>query len=141
MAVNQFGLLKRIIAVDLAIGSLDYQDVHVLINPEIIWHSENQILGSEGCKSIPYVYGFVKRYEEVHVKAFDRSGNILQICSNGRPAALLQHEIEHLNGRLFIDYLENPTMAFFVKNKDIDKYRENPVLWAEFISVAKLVKK
>ncbi|NLU36868.1 MAG: peptide deformylase [Clostridiales bacterium] len=96
LAAPQVGVLKRIIVIDVGEG------VHVLINPEIIEEKGEQT-DYEGCLSVPGVRAQVKRPEEVLVRALDRDGNEVEIRGNGLMARALCHEIDHLNGVLFLD--------------------------------------
>ncbi len=96
LAANQVGVLKRIVVID-------YEDEYLeLVNPEIIEAGGEQT-DNEGCLSYPGYFGQVKRYDFVKVKYQDRNGNNHFIEKNGNMARCLQHEIDHLNGILFID--------------------------------------
>lgn len=139
LSANQVGLLKRISVVDMAISRKQFSDIHVLINPEIIWKSKSLQEKEEGCVNLPHVFGSVKRSKTVKVKALDRSSNELEIKATGWPAILLQHEIDHLNGHLFIDHLEDPQKAHKVLDGEIKEYRKNRKTWDKFVDVSKLV--
>ncbi|MDP3726406.1 MAG: peptide deformylase [bacterium] len=141
LSANQTGILKRISVVDLAIGRKTFNDIHVLINPKIIWHSKTTSTNREGCVNIPKVWGIVKRYKEVKVEAFDRSGNKIMIHARGWAAILLQHEVDHLNGLLFIDHLPNPQKAHLVEGNELTSYRKNFRRWKKFTNISKLTKK
>ncbi|MCA9970050.1 MAG: peptide deformylase [Anaerolineales bacterium] len=84
------------------------RDLYVLINPEIIWTSRDMIDGVEGCLSIPGYLGEVDRYESVRVRALDRHGRKIRLRLRGWDARIFQHEIDHLNGVLYIDKLTDP---------------------------------
>jgi peptide deformylase len=140
LSANQVGMLKRISIVDMAIRHKGFNDIYCLINPEIIWRSKSIIEKQEGCVNLPGVFGIVSRSKTVKVKALDRSGNELVIKATGWPAILLQHEIDHLNGKLFIDHLENPKKAHKVLDKDIKEYRKKHKSWDKFIDVSNLVR-
>jgi peptide deformylase len=79
LSANQVGFLKRISVVDLAISKKQFSDIHVLINPEIIWRSKSLQEKEEGCVNLPNIFGAVKRSKTVKVRALDRSGNELII--------------------------------------------------------------
>ncbi len=96
LAAPQVGISKRIIVVDVGEGFWE------LLNPEIIFQ-EGEEVGVEGCLSIPGVAGEVKRAFKVKVKGLDRSGQEQIITAEGLGARALQHEIDHLDGVLFID--------------------------------------
>jgi peptide deformylase len=140
LSANQIGLLKQISIVDLGIGKRIYSDIHVLINPEIIWHSTSTIERCEGCVNLPNIWGYIKRYKRIKIKAMDRSGNVMQLDLNGWPATLVQHEIDHLKGTLFIDHLQNPQHALLVEKKDYKKFKKDKKTWNKYIDVSHLIK-
>ena len=104
MAAPQVGILKRIFVMDCADESMDAKPF-VLINPEITWVSEEKSKHEEGCLSIPDFYGEVERPKEVKIKCLDKDGFVKEFYFKGLEATCAQHEIDHLNGVLFIDYL------------------------------------
>ena len=104
LAGNQVGLLQRLVVVDCA-GQDEEPNPIKLVNPRIISHSEDKICHNEGCLSIPKEYADVDRYETVVVAYQDETGENRQIEADGLLAIALQHEIDHLDGILFIDYL------------------------------------
>ena len=83
----------------------DSRELFVIINPEIIWESRDELLGVEGCLSIPGYVGEVARAEKIRVKAQDRNGRKVRYRLAGWTARIFQHEIDHLNGILYIDKL------------------------------------
>jgi len=97
LSAPQVGISKRIIIVD----SGD-KDVIVLINPQIIYQ-EGEEISEEGCLSLPELYAEVKRYAKVSVEGLDLNGEKLVLSAEGLVARAIQHEIDHLNGILFID--------------------------------------
>ncbi len=97
LASPQIGVSKRLIVVDVGDGT------QALINPKIISASLRKIDFEEGCLSVPGVYGFVRRHREVKVRALSRDGKEIIIKARGLLAVVLQHEIDHLDGILFID--------------------------------------
>jgi peptide deformylase len=96
LAAPQVGISKRVVVVDVGDG------LHELINPEIV-RAEGQEIDSEGCLSIPGVVGEVARAALVEVKYLDRSGKECRLQAKGFLARAFQHEIDHLDGVLFID--------------------------------------
>ena len=86
----------------------DSRDLFVIINPEIMWHSSEIIAGVEGCLSIPGYLGEVDRSESIRVRALNRDGKKLKLKLSGWTARIFQHEIDHLDGALFIDKLTSP---------------------------------
>jgi peptide deformylase len=98
LAATQVGRLERICVVDVDKAR------YALVNPEIV-ASDGEQTGEEGCLSIPEIYGDVTRAQHVVVRALDRDGKSIEIDATELLARCLQHEIDHLHGRLFIDYL------------------------------------
>jgi peptide deformylase len=84
------------------------RDLYVIVNPKIVWRSAEVVDGIEGCLSIPGYVGEVTRYEAIRVRAQDRSGRKLRLDLAGWDARIFQHEIDHLNGELYIDKLTEP---------------------------------
>jgi peptide deformylase len=81
------------------------RDLYVITNPEIVWSSRKTVDGIEGCLSIPGYLGEVERFESIRVRAQDRFGKKIKLRLNGWTARIFQHEIDHLNGVLYIDRL------------------------------------
>jgi peptide deformylase len=104
LAAIQVGTAKRVVTMDLAKKD-EPKNPQVFINPEIVWSSEEKATYEEGCLSIPEFYGDVDRPAQVKVKYLDRDGQPQEVEANGLLATCLQHEIDHLNGVLFIDHL------------------------------------
>jgi peptide deformylase len=77
----------------------------VLINPEITWRSEELVMAEEGCLSVPAVYDMVQRHERVNVRALGRDGRPFELQADELLAVCVQHEIDHLLGKVFVDYL------------------------------------
>jgi peptide deformylase len=101
LAAPQVGRTERIAVVHVEGESPPL----ALVNPEIVSLSSRQDKSEEGCLSIPDVFGDVERPESTVVRALDRDGRAIEITASGLLARCLQHEIDHLNGKLFIDYL------------------------------------
>lgn len=101
IAAPQVGVSKRIIV------ALIDEKPRVFINPEIVSMSFRKIDSEEGCLSVPGVFGIVKRARGVKVAALDRDGKRETVKTNGLSAVIFQHEIDHLNGTLFIDKASN----------------------------------
>ncbi len=115
LAANQVGILKRIIVLDVEYEHDDDQIIlnrkpQVMINPILEKH-EGEILYSEGCLSVPGFNCKVKRFEKVWVRYHDIDGRERRIVTDGLQAVCLQHEMDHLNGRLFIDKLSSAKKA------------------------------
>lgn len=97
LAAPQIGISKRTIIVQMG------QKAEAFINPEIVGHSWRTLWYEEGCLSVPGVYGKVKRFRGVKIHAWMRDGKEITIDVAGLPAIIFQHEIDHLNGILFIE--------------------------------------
>jgi len=102
LAAVQVGIPKRILVVDLTKSNEDKKIT--LLNPRIIYRSIEEEESEEGCLSIPEVWGSVSRPGKVKVKGVLPGGKVILIDADGILARVLQHEIDHLEGRLFIDY-------------------------------------
>ena len=104
LAAIQIGVPKRIVTADTAKKDEEKQP-QVFINPEIVWSSEEKATYEEGCLSIPEYYEEVERPAQVKVKFTDLDGKTHEIEADGLLSTVLQHEIDHLNGVLFIDHI------------------------------------
>ena len=104
LAAIQVAVPARVVTMDLS-KKEGPQEPYVFINPEILWKSEERSVYEEGCLSIPEYYGDVERPAQVKVKYLDLEGEPREIEANGLLATCLQHEIDHLNGVLFIDHM------------------------------------
>jgi peptide deformylase len=104
LAAIQVAVPKRVVTLDLAKKDEPKQP-QVIINPELVWSSEERSTYEEGCLSIPEYYEEVERPAQVKVRFTDLDGNAHEVDANGLLATCLQHEIDHLNGVLFIDHI------------------------------------
>ena len=104
LAAIQVGEARRIVTVDTAKKD-EPKNPQVFINPEIVWSSEEKNTYEEGCLSIPEYYEEVERPSEVKVRFMDLDGKTQEVAANGLLATVLQHEIDHTNGVLFIDHI------------------------------------
>jgi peptide deformylase len=104
LAAIQVGAPRRLLVTDLSKEGEEKKPLFVA-NPEIVWSSEAQSDYEEGCLSIPEFYEMVTRPSEVKVRYLDRQGEAQEIHATGLLSTCLQHEIDHLNGVLFIDYI------------------------------------
>lgn len=96
LAAPQVGVLKRAVVIDVGEGLIE------LVNPELVWQ-EGEVVGAEGCLSVPGRRGTVARPEKVRVAAQDRKGNPVEVEGEGLLAVCLCHEIDHLDGILYVD--------------------------------------
>ncbi|EPZ5902109.1 peptide deformylase [Vibrio fluvialis] len=101
LASTQVGRKEAVVVIDL---SENRDEPLVLVNPEVVSGS-NKAMGEEGCLSVPDYYAEVERFTSVVVTALDRNGNPIKIETHDFLAIVMQHEIDHLSGNLFIDYL------------------------------------
>ncbi|MEA5446196.1 peptide deformylase [Gammaproteobacteria bacterium AB-CW1] len=101
LAATQVNVQKRLLVIDV---SEDRSEPRVFINPEIIEQRGEEIM-EEGCLSVPGIFAEVKRAEWIKVRALGRDGEPFELETDGLLAVCIQHEIDHLNGKLFVDYL------------------------------------
>lgn len=104
LAATQVNVHKRVVVIDL---SEDKSQQLVLINPEVTVLEGEPLAMQEGCLSVPGFYEDVTRIEHVLLKALDRDGKPYELEATGLLAVCIQHELDHLNGKLFVDYLSN----------------------------------
>jgi peptide deformylase len=104
LAAIQVGVPRRIVTVDTAKKD-EPKNPLVFINPEIVWSSQEKNTYEEGCLSIPEYYEEVERPSEVKVRFMGLDGKTQEVAANGLLATVLQHEIDHINGVLFIDHI------------------------------------
>lgn len=102
LAATQVNVHKRVIVIDV---SEEHDQPLTLINPEITWFSDEKESMDEGCLSVPGIYETVTRSDSIKFTALDRDGNSYEMEATGLLAVCVQHEIDHLNGRLFVDKL------------------------------------
>jgi len=102
LAATQINVHQRIVVIDV---SEDKKEPLVLINPEIIIKSEETLINEEGCLSVPGCYAKVDRHAQVTVKALDKNGNEFTLDGDELLSICIQHELDHLQGILFVDYL------------------------------------
>lgn len=112
LAAPQIGVSLQLSVIDV---TSDRTQPLVLINPEIV-HAEGKALYEEGCLSIPGVYAKIERAMQVTLRALDRTGNPFEMHADGLLGECFQHEIDHLKGRLFIDYL-SPLKRALIRRK------------------------
>lgn len=118
LAAPQVGVLKRLIVVDVG------EDFHILINPRILEASEERVLFIEGCLSIPGVEAEVERSKWVKVSATNLDGQPVELERSELAARALQHEIDHLDGLLFIDHLSDAKRLMLLKEYSKKRRKE-----------------
>ena len=102
LAATQVDVHERLIVMDT---SDSHDQPLVLINPEIVWASDERAVVEEGCLSVPQVYDKIERHARVKVRALDRDGQPFEIDAEGLSAVCVQHEMDHLRGTVFVEYL------------------------------------
>lgn len=120
LAAPQVDVLEQLIVIDT---SEAHSDLRVIINPEIIWASAEQQIYDEGCLSVPGIYDGIKRHVQVKVRALDADGKSFEIKADGLLAVCIQHEMDHLLGKVFVDYL-SPLKRNRIKSKMLKEERE-----------------
>ncbi len=102
LAATQVDVHERVVVIDVSENS---DELRVLINPEIIWRSDELQVYQEGCLSVPGVYEEVKRADSIRVRALDEQGQPYEFEADGLLAVCVQHELDHLEGKVFVEYL------------------------------------
>ncbi|HBR67744.1 MAG TPA: peptide deformylase [Rhodospirillaceae bacterium] len=137
LAANQVSLLNRVLVMDLSRRNRDDEDEGeqtpeqnigpiCMANPEIVWESEEISVMEEGCLSIPQQYAEVKRPAIVRVKYLDYDGKQAELEAEGLLSHCVQHEIDHLNGVLFVDYLSSLKRSMILRK--VEKLKKQEVL-------------
>lgn len=120
LAATQIDVHQRVIVIDVS----ELRDAPlVLINPELVWTSAEKHINEEGCLSVPGIYDSVERFDAVHVRALDGAGQSRVIEADGLLAVCIQHEMDHLMGKVFVEYL-SPLKRNRIKTKLIKAQRE-----------------
>jgi len=120
LAATQVDVHERLIVIDVSEGR---NEPLVLINPEIVWASAEKHVNDEGCLSVPGIYDGVERHDAVHVTALDAEGQSRTIEAEGLLAVCIQHEMDHLLGKVFVEYL-SPLKRNRIKTKMVKQQRE-----------------
>ncbi|MES2481477.1 MAG: peptide deformylase [Pseudomonadota bacterium] len=120
LAATQVDVHERVIVIDV---SENHDQPITLINPEILWASEEKLLNEEGCLSVPGIYDGVERAAAVKVRALDEHGAQREIDADGLLAVCIQHEMDHLMGKVFVEYL-SPLKRNRIKTKLLKSRRE-----------------
>ncbi len=118
LAAIQVGVAKRVIVMDLAKGE-DAPEPRYFVNPEILWISEETAPYEEGCLSVPEIYDEVERPSQVKLRYLNYQGEQIEEDAEGLFAVCIQHEMDHLNGVLFIDHLSR-----LKRNRAVDKVKK-----------------
>lgn len=120
LAATQVNVHERLIVIDT---SQERNQPLVLINPEITWASEEKQVGDEGCLSVPGIYDGVERSTSIKVRALDGEGQSRELAAEGMLAVCIQHEMDHLMGKVFVEYL-SPLKRNRIKTKMLKARRD-----------------
>ena len=123
LAAIQIGIPKRVIVIDLSRND-EEKKPNYFINPEILWTSKNDVVYEEGCLSVPGQFAEINRPDKCTVKYLDYHGNAKKLNAQGLLATCIQHEIDHLEGILFIDYLSKLKKTMIIKK--LSKQAKSP---------------
>ncbi|HWX13064.1 MAG TPA: peptide deformylase [Trinickia sp.] len=104
LAATQVDVHERVVVIDV---SETHDELRVFINPEIVWSSNERKVSEEGCLSVPGIYDTVERAEKVRVRALNERGESFELDCEGLLAVCIQHEMDHLMGRVFVEYLSS----------------------------------
>ena len=121
LAATQVDVHQRLVVMDV---SEERNQPLVLINPEIVWASDEKVLNEEGCLSVPGIYDGVERASAVRCTALDAAGELRTIEAQGLLAVCIQHELDHLLGKVFVEYL-SPLKRKRIKSKLLKQQRED----------------
>ncbi len=138
LAAVQIDTLERVVIIRSDFDDKAHREFTVLINPEIIKYEGDVVADYEGCLSIKNVYGKVPRHTKIRVKALSEDGSEVRLKAEGFLARVIQHEIDHTNGIVFIDHIQDQPDAFFTLDDsgelqplDYDTViKDNDELWA-----------
>ncbi|OGB98895.1 peptide deformylase [candidate division KSB1 bacterium RBG_16_48_16] len=131
LAAPQMNVSKRIMIAS------DLENIYVMINPEIEAYSEKSATDAEGCLSLPGLQAMVQRPEKVIVKALDREGKPLKITAKGLLARVIQHEVDHLNGVLYVDKMDDDSLVWLRKVEGEEEVARDTTNVDEVIEVFK----
>ena len=115
LAANQIGILKKIVTVRIHDEENEIDNTYVLFNPKIKSYSKKKVIMEEGCLSLPKQYADIERPESITIEYINEKNEIIEGKKNGFEARVLRHEIDHLDGKLFVDYLSSLKRNMFIK--------------------------
>ena len=115
LAANQVGILKQIITINFEDNENNKKANYILFNPKIIEYSQETVVMEEGCLSLPEQYADVERPKEIVLEYIDKNNNTIIKKIDGYEARIVQHEIDHLLGKLFVDYLSSLKRNMLIK--------------------------
>ena len=115
LAANQVGILKQIVTINFEDKENNKHSNYILFNPSIIKYSKEKVIMEEGCLSIPKQFADIERPENITIEYLNEKNEKIKEKKQGYEARILQHEIDHLYGRLFIDYLSSLKRNIIIK--------------------------
>ena len=115
LAANQIGVLKKIVTINIQDKEKNLDNKYVLFNPKIISSSKETVIMEEGCLSIPEQFADIESPKEIIVEYTSEKKKLVKKIINGVEARVLQHEIDHLSGKLFVDYLSSLKRNIIIK--------------------------
>jgi len=137
LAAVQLDYMERVVIVRSDFDDKGSKDFTALINPEIVKYEGDIVADYEGCLSVRDVYGKVPRHTKIRVRAINLDGQEVRFKAEGFLARVIQHEIDHTNGIVFIDHIKDKTESFYTLDEkgdlqplDYDKHiKDSPILW------------
>ena len=123
LAANQIGILKQIVTIFYVDKDTKQEIQYTLFNPEIISFSEESVIMEEGCLSVPEQFAEIKRPKKIILKYLNENNQLIKKEASGVESRILQHEIDHLSGKLFVDYLSSLKRNIMIKK--VHKYLKN----------------
>ena len=125
LAANQVGILKQIVTINFEDKENNKKSNYILFNPKIIKYSQETVVMEEGCLSLPEQYADVERPKEIVLEYIDENNKTIKKQIDGYEARILQHEIDHLSGKLFVDYLSSLKRNMLIKKvKKIKNFKK-----------------
>ena len=126
LAANQVGILKQIVTINFEDKESNKKNNYILFNPSIIKYSKETVIMEEGCLSLPEQYADVERPKDIVVEYIDENKKTVKRAVEGYEARILQHEIDHLSGKLFVDYLSSLKRNILIKKvKKLQNLKKN----------------
>ena len=123
LAANQIGILKQIVTIFFVDQITKKETQYTLFNPNIISYSQEKIVMEEGCLSLPEQFAEIERPQDIVVEYLDETNKVIKKEVSGVESRILQHEIDHLSGKLFVDYLSSLKRNMMLKK--VEKFLKN----------------
>jgi len=123
LAANQVGILKQIVTILFTDSDKNKEIKYVLFNPKITKYSQETVIMEEGCLSLPEQFAEIERPKSIEFEYLNEKNELIKRKANGIEARILQHEIDHLSGKLFVDYLSSLKRNIMIKK--VQKFLKN----------------